>query len=175
MFRQVVGTLFSLMSRYEKKWKEAKGSQSTAMYGEPIAVEPEPVPVTLSAMMEKLRAGAEEHEVLWQRVLTAENLAAVKEIAALSDEDYRFPADRWARIVFDFAVAFNKSGLEPAEVIGAMTPLYYGRTAGLVKQSQEMSTAQFEQQVIQTQAQTFEKLKPYLIERWESRGLEIPV
>jgi len=29
--------------------------------------------------------------------------------------------------------------------------------------------------VIQTQAHTFEKLKPYLIERWESRGLEIPV
>ncbi len=168
MFRQVVGTVFSLMSRYEKKWKEVKGSQPTAMYGEPIAVEPEPVPVTLSAMIDKLRTGMEEHEVLWQRILTAENLAAVKEIAALSDEDYRFPADRWARIVFDFAVAYNKSGLEPAEVIGAMTPLYYGRTAGLVKQSQEMSTAQFEQQVIQTQAQTFEKLKPYLVERWES-------
>jgi len=36
-----------------------------------------------------------------------------------------------------------------------------------VKQSQEMSTAQFERQVIQTQAQTFEELKPYLVEQWE--------
>ena len=48
-----------------------------------------------------------------------------------------------------------------------MTPLYYGRTAGLVKQSQEMTTTEFEQQVIQAQAQTFEQLKPYLIEGWE--------
>ena len=168
MFVQVVGTLFSLMSRYEKKWKEVKGSQPTAMYGEPIAVEPEPVPVTLSAMMHKLRAGMEEHQALWQRILTAENLAAVKEIAALSNEDYRFPAARWAEVVLDFAVAYNKSGLEPAEVIRAMTPLYYGRTAGLVKQSQEMSTTEFEQQVIQAQAQTFEKLKPYLVEQWET-------
>ena len=31
-----------------------------------------------------------------------------------------------------------------------------------------MSTTEFEQQVIQTQAQTFEKLKPYLVERWGS-------
>ena len=167
MFRQVVGTLFGMMSRYEERWKAVTGSQPTAMYGQPIEVEPEPVPVTLSAMIDELRTGAEEHEALWQRILMAENLAAVREIAALSDEEYRFPADRWARTVFDFAVAFNKSGLEPEEVIGAMTPLYYGRTAGLVKQSQEMSTAQFEQQVIQTQAQTFEKLKPYLIEQWE--------
>jgi hypothetical protein len=167
MFRQVVGTLFGMMSRYEEQWKAVADSQPTAMYGQPIKVEPEPVPVTLSAMIDKLRAGAKEHEALWQRILTAENLATVKEIAALSDKDYRFLADRWARIVFDFAVAYNKSGLEPAEVIGAMTPLYYGRTAGLVKQSQEMSTAQFEQQVIQTQAHTFEKLKPYLVEQWE--------
>jgi hypothetical protein len=167
MFVQVVGTLFGMMSRYEERWKAVIGSQPTAMYGEPMAVEPEAVPVTLSAMMDKLRAGMEEHEALWQRILTAENLAAVKGITALSDEDYRFPADRWAKIVFDFAVAYNKSGLEPAEVIGAMTPLYYGRTAGLVRQSQEMSTTEFEQQVIQAQAQTFEKLKPYLVEQWE--------
>jgi hypothetical protein len=37
-----------------------------------------------------------------------------------------------------------------------------------VKQSQEMSTTEFEQQVIQAQAQTFEKLKPYLVEQWET-------
>jgi len=167
MFRQVVGTLFGMMGRYEERWKAVVGSQPTAMYGQPIEAEPEPVPVTLSAMIDKLRAGVEESGVLWQRILTAENLAAVGEIAALSNEDYRFPADRWARTVFDFAVAYNKSGLEPAEVIGAMTPLYYGRTAGLVKQSQEMNPTEFEQQVIQAQAQTFEQLKPYLIERWE--------
>ena len=167
MFRQVVGTLFGMMSRYEERWKAVTGSQPTAMYGQSIEVEPEPVPVTLSAMIDELRTGAEEHEALWQRILMAENLAAVREIAALSNEEYRFPADRWARTVFDFAVAFNKGGLEPEEVIGAMTPFYYGRTAGLVKQSQEMSTAQFERQVIQTQAQTFEELKPYLVEQWE--------
>jgi glycosyltransferase involved in cell wall biosynthesis len=167
MFRQVVGTLFRMMGRYEERWKAIVGSQPTAIYGRPIEVDPEPVPVTLSTMIDKLRAGVEESGVLWQRILTAENLAAVGEIAALSNEDYRFPADRWARTVFDFAVAYNKSGLEPAEVIGAMTPLYYGRTAGLVKQSQEMNPTEFEQQVIQAQARTFEQLKPYLIERWE--------
>lgn len=48
-----------------------------------------------------------------------------------------------------------------------MTPLYYGRTAGLVVESQGMDSDTFEREVIQAQARAFEALKPYLIERWE--------
>jgi hypothetical protein len=49
-----------------------------------------------------------------------------------------------------------------------MTPLYYGRTAGLVVESQDMDSATFEREVIQAQARTFRELKPRLIERWDS-------
>jgi len=49
-----------------------------------------------------------------------------------------------------------------------MTPLYYGRTAGLVVESQDMDNATFEQEVIQAQARTFEELKSHLTERWGS-------
>lgn len=54
--------------------------------------------------------------------------------------------------------------------IDSMTPLYYGRTAGLVVESEDMDSATFERQVIRAQARTFEELKPHLIERWGSRG-----
>jgi hypothetical protein len=47
-----------------------------------------------------------------------------------------------------------------------MTPLYYGRTAGLVVESEAMDNATFEEQVIQRQAMAFERLKPYLVEKW---------
>ena len=47
-----------------------------------------------------------------------------------------------------------------------MTPLYYGRTVGLVVESKDMDDATFESEVIQAQARSFEELKPYLLERW---------
>ena len=119
-------------------------------------------------MVDKLRAGVSERVELWQRILSPENLEAVRRIASLPYADYAFPADLWAQIVFDFAVAYNKSRLDPEHAILAMTPLYYGRTAGLVVQSQEMSSVEFEEHVIQAQAMVFEKLKPALIDKWDA-------
>ncbi|MFQ5813393.1 MAG: glycosyltransferase [Anaerolineae bacterium] len=168
MFRQVVGTLFGMMAKYETHWKQVTGSQPTPIYGEPKELEPEPVPVTLSAMIEKLRAGREEWGGVWDGVLSAENRATLEAILAQPDDAYRFTAQQWAPIVFDFAVAYNRSGLDQDAVIDSMTPLYYGRTAGLVVESQDMDSAAFEREVIQAQARTFEELKPHLIERWDS-------
>ena len=172
MFRQVVGTLFSLMSTYEEEWKAAKGVKSTAFYGEPMEQEPPPVQVTLPAMIAKLKEGLAELEGLWGRILTPENLTEVKRIAALPEADYSFPAGLWAKVVYDFAVAYNKRGTcrnletSPNEVIAAMTPLYYGRTAGLVVESRDMDAATFEEQVVRSQAKLFGDLKPYLVQRW---------
>jgi len=166
MFRQVVGTLFGMMARYEAKWKAVTGSQPIPLYGERKEVEPEPVPVTLSAMIEKLRAGREEWGRVWDQVLSAENQVALEAILAQPDDAYRFTAEQWAPMVFDFAVAYNKSDLDKDAVIDSMTPLYYGRTAGLVVESVDMDSATFEREVIQAQARTFEELKPYLVEKW---------
>jgi glycosyltransferase involved in cell wall biosynthesis len=168
MFVQVVGTLFSMMARYEDKWKVVTGSRPAPIHGPEVEQEPEPVAVTLELMIDKLRTGVSEQAELWQRILTPQNLEAVREIATLPYADYAFPAELWAQIVFDFAVAYNKSELDPEQVILGMTPLYYGRTAGLVVQSQEMNSAEFEEQVIQAQARVFEELKPRLIEKWDT-------
>jgi len=50
--------------------------------------------------------------------------------------------------------------------MAAMVPLYYGRTAGLIKEARDMNSAEFEQQVVQAQATVFERLKPELVRRW---------
>ena len=173
MFRQVVGTLFAMMAKYEANWKAVTSSAGsppppTPIYGEPKELEPEPVPVTLSVMIEKLRAGREEWGEVWDEVLSAENRATLEAIIAQPDDAYQFTAQQWAPIVFDFAVAYNRSGLDKDAVIDSMTPLYYGRTAGLVVESQDMDSATFEREVIQAQARTFRELKPHLIERWGS-------
>jgi glycosyltransferase involved in cell wall biosynthesis len=167
MFRQVVGTLFGLMDRYEDKWKVLRGSQPTFLYGTQQEVEPEPVPVTLQAMIDKLRGARDEWGGTWDRVLSPGSRRALEEIIKLDYDAYRFPKEHWADIVLDYAVAYNKSGLDKNQVIDSMVPLYYGRTAGMVVQSRDMDTPTFEQEVVQAQARTFEQLKPELIARWD--------
>jgi hypothetical protein len=169
MFRQVVGTLFSLMDRYADRWKAARGSVKAPILGPVVEQEPEPVAVTLPALIEKLRAGLVEHGAVWAEILRPENMAAIRDIVAMPEAEYEFLPQRWAQILFDFAVAFSgqrETGLEPQAIIDSMTPLYFGRTAGMVRRSVDMDTATFERQVVQRQAEIFEDLKADLIRLW---------
>jgi len=174
MFRQVVGTLFGMVSKYEANWKKVVGYRPTDFYGEPVTVDPEPVPVTLAALIGKLRVGQKEWGHVWQTVLSQENQAVLAAILAQPERSFRFTAEQWAPMVFDFAVAYNRAGVGNATpggpdrdaIIDSMTPLYYGRTGGLVVQSAEMDSDTFEKAVVQAQAGAFEELKPLLIERW---------
>jgi len=173
MFVQVVGTLFTLMQTYQDRWKDVSSVSTAPIYGPEADDEPDPVPVSVPAMIGKLHTGAEEHQGMWQRVLSPESQETLASILAQSEADYRFPAANWARMVLDFAVAYNKRGscrdltASPDEIISAMTPLYYGRTASLAIESGDMDTATFEQQIVRHQALEFEKLKPYLKRRWD--------
>ena len=172
MFVQVVGTLFRLMVTYQERWKTVTALERAPIHGPEIEVELEPVPVSHPTMIAKLHAGAGENWPLWRLVLSSESRDALEAILARSESDYRFSASNWARMVIDFAVAYNKRGscgnlaASPDEVIAAMTPLYYGRTAGLARESWDMDSVTFEEEIIRHQAREFGKLKPYLIERW---------
>jgi hypothetical protein len=165
MFVQVVGTLFSLMQQYETVWRKVTGSQPVPIFGPEVAGEPEPIPVTVPAMTARFRAGLAEHEALWAEVMRPETLSAVRAAAARSDDAFTLPAEDWVRVVFDFAVAFGRGTITSEQVV-AMTPLYYGRTAGLVLEGWDLTTAEFEDKVVQAQAATFETLKAELLARW---------
>jgi len=166
MFRQVVGTLFGLMEQYEAEWQRVRGVQPARLYGKPAALEPEPVPVALPAMIDKFRAGGDTWGKVWDAVLSPESRRALQRITALHGDSFRFGAEDWAAIVLDYAVACHRGGLERSQVIDSMVPLYYGRTAGLVVESRAMDVPTFEREVVQAQAGVFERLKPELMARW---------
>lgn len=171
MFVQVVGTLFALMRIYEHRWRQTSSIKCIPIYGSEMEGEPEPVPVTVSSMIAKLHAGTEEYRPLWRQILTDETQSLLEALLARPEADYHFPPGDWARTVLDFAVAFHWSDLPPAEVVRAMTPLYYGRTASLVLESTNFSSAEFEAQVVAGLAHSFEEARPYLLARWEqARG-----
>ena len=169
MFMQVVGTLFRMMGLYEARWRGAKSSRPAPRVGPPLEQDAEPVAVSLEGLIARFRAGAERLGPLWERVLEPETRRAIEALAATPASGYSFPPEVWAHAVYDFAVAYNHSGLPAPELIDALVPLYYGRTGGLVRDTREMELDAFEAYV-DTQARTFEDLKGYLLARWDAAG-----
>jgi glucosylglycerate synthase len=169
MFRQVVGTLFGLMGRYESRWRGVSGSTPAPLIGDAVALEPEAVPVTVSAMVQRFRAGYDAEAAFWASFLPAESMDQLAALRSVDDAEFSFPLDLWVKTVFDFAVAYNRSGLDRGHVVDSLTGLYYGRTAAFCLDTAEMSTSEVEATTIDLVARRFEEMKPYLLDRWDGR------
>jgi hypothetical protein len=154
------------MSHYSDHWPNVQSVQPVPLVGELPQGEPEPVPVTVSAMIAKLRNGVREQAAMLQRVLIPDHWSALQSLVAQGDTAFTFPSNLWAQIVFDFALAYCLPGAEREALIAAQVPLYYGRIAGMVYEATGMDSDTFERAVVQAQAAVFEKLKPELVQRW---------
>lgn len=166
MFRQVVGTLFALMRRYESNWKGTVGSRRASLIGDAATLEPETIQVTVPAMIERFKAAYRSEAGFWASFLSPENLRELETLSGLGEREYRFPLDLWVKIVYDFAVAYHWKDLEAGRVVDALTGLYYGRTAAFCRETAGMTTTEVEHSTIEEVARRFEELKPYLVRRW---------
>ncbi len=169
MFRQVLGTFFYLMGKYEENWKKVRGSEEVPITGNPDGeVKLEPVPVSQKRLKDEFYEGFMHFSPLYKQVLDVDNYNALKGIVEKAKErgEVEFPPDLWARILYDFAFTFHAWSRNRRKLMDIMTPLYLGRVASYCSEVANMDTMEAEK-VIEAQAQTFEDLKPYLIERFE--------
>ncbi len=165
MFRQVAGTMFSLMTTYEKNWMAIEGSQPAAVFGEQCEIEPEEAPVSFENLLDHFRKGYEELSDMWRMLLRPENIAAVERAYRMSDEEFEFASGIWVRTVYDFAIGYNFGPFKKEALVDAMLPLYCARTAHFVRKTEDLTSFEAEIEVERT-AEAFEALKEYLRFYW---------
>jgi glycosyltransferase involved in cell wall biosynthesis len=167
MFRQVVGTIFSIMRHFEPFWSGVKYSRPTAIYGFGLGeVEmPPKVDVDTQNLLHKFHSGFEAHHGLWEEILTKDVYQKLFEIKEMKEREFNFPTDLWARVLFDMAVGYRYASLDNDLMMESLIPLYFGRTLSFVKKTRKMSIKQAEE-AIEDDCMTFELTKPYLIQRW---------
>ena len=68
--------------------------------------------------------------------------------------------------MYDAAAAYHHQVLPREHLLKSLTPLYLGRIAAFVLATQGLTSAEAEH-VIEHLCQSFEKHKPYLLERWD--------
>jgi glycosyltransferase involved in cell wall biosynthesis len=170
MFGQVVTTLFELMVRFDGYWTQVKWSRPTAVFGFGVGeVEvPPPVDIDTTTLSAAMRAGMEKNRDFYKQCIAEPNFNKLEEVASLSDADFEFPTNLWARILFDFAVAYRNAVVPRDKLVDSLIPLYYAKTMSFVLDTEAMNTQQVEE-LVEDQCLQFEKAKPYLMERWSAR------
>jgi len=170
MFREVVGTIFSMMSHFDSFWRKVKYSRPTAIYGFGLGeVEmPPKVEVDIQKLMHKFHSGFDEYNDIWAEILKKNVYKKLLEISEMKEKEFNFPTDLWARILFDMAVAYRDATIDQSLMMDSLIPLYFGRTLSFVKKTKKV-TIQEAEEAIEDDCMTFEMTKPYLLQRWKTR------
>ncbi|MFQ5341650.1 MAG: glycosyltransferase [Anaerolineae bacterium] len=169
-FLQVTGTMFRLMTIYRRTWPSVTDVRPAPIWGKLPLVAPEAIPSALNPIWDAFNKGVSRFWDLWPTILMPDNWDGVRQNLHQTGEwSYRLDMspELWTRVVYDFAVVYNKGEGDPDKVVTALLPFYYARKANLIEQAVEWDYETYDQH-IHEQAELFRKFKPYLIERWES-------
>ena len=194
MFRQVVTTILRLAVANADRWPGVRGSHDVPAYGFERVIDPPPLDVNVLRLLSEFAQAAMTLEGSWREMLSSDTLAAVMGLAEEAGQaaelvrtavesdtpgrdrpdtaamttaaaGFAFPDAVWARVVYDLVVTARDQPDRLEAFVTALVPVYFGRVASSVIENRDLSTDRAEGSV-ERQAREFERLKPYLINRW---------
>jgi len=168
MLMQVLGAVFALMEEHDKVWLDRKISEPVKLFGFQYEVGVEPVNVNVERMIAAFQLGLEDLVPIWEQILGRGIVADLLSLRAASPAEFRIADDLWVRIVYEAAVAYRTRVMPREHLLKALTPLYLGRTATFVLETQGLTTAEAEKRIEQL-CLVYESKKSYLVERWHGR------
>ncbi|ABC78683.1 glycosyltransferase [Syntrophus aciditrophicus] len=170
MFRQVVGTTFQLMERYEDYWLKIRRSRDVPSLGEFVGQEPPAFDISQENLIEYFKVGLQNFGTVWRNIIDEQDYEIVRKLGEVDSGDQFFlPIDTWVRTVYRYAGAFHATPRQRFKVLDTLAPLYYGRVASLVNELRDKSPAEAEAH-FEVQAEAFERLKDYMVKIWKQKG-----
>lgn len=162
MFRQVISTLFEVICNNLKAVRKVQHIGSAPLLGGSSVKEPQTFEVDAEAMKQKLIEGYKQNKLSIKKYLSTESF---EELSSMIESDkVHISSELWAKVVFDYVIAFGKHGAKDGYLVESLVPLWLGRTYSFVQETKDMGYKDAES-AIKKQAEVFYKLKPYFIER----------
>jgi hypothetical protein len=100
---------------------------------------------------------------IWSLVLPPSSLLGLKRLAATDGEAFRMPDNLWARIVYDFLLAYRLRTINRGHLLGALIPLYLAWVASHINLTAASADTESH---IEAVAAAFEAEKTYMVSRW---------
>jgi hypothetical protein len=165
MFRQVCGTIFSLMEQHESFWMPVEESVAVPTFGMEERIEPDPIQVDQPRMVQEFKEGLLLFGPTYREIFSDEVFTQIEKAGNLTPDKFLLPVEVWVKLLYELAAKYHHLPVHRMKMLTAMTPLYLGRVASFINRTRAMDSAEAEA-VVEEQAETFELLKPYLLERW---------
>jgi hypothetical protein len=114
------------------------------------------------------RSGVAELESVFQSILLPTTLSELQKIASLEEDGFYYSAELWVKTIYDFAAAHHKAVINRDHIVQALAPLFRGRALAFLLENRNVSAVEVEAN-IENLCVEFERLKPYLLERWTGK------
>lgn len=162
ILNQIAGSLFAEVDNKASYWQRARNPQPLRplLQAMPAA---ESVP-DVTSMIETFHLAYMNLHEIWSLVLPPNSLLGLKRLYIAPSGTFLMPDSLWARIVYDFILAYRLRTINRGHLLGALTPLYLAWAASHLLLTNSGATTP--EQHIQDQAIAFETDKPYLVSRW---------
>ncbi len=160
LLAQIAGSLFADVDAKASFWQRARGTQPAQPVPQTASVAETP---DIAPMLDAFRLAYTNLHEIWSLVLPPNSLLGLKKLSVMHPESFRMPDSLWARIVYDFILAYRLRTINRGHLLGALTPLYLAWVASHLTL---ISTGTAPEKHIQDLASAFETDKPYLVSRW---------
>ena len=160
----VTGPLFSDIEVKAAYWQRFRplpppfhAPTSPDLHGADAAME-------IAPMLQAFRLAHTNLQEIWSLVLPPNSLLGLKRLSTVTDAaTFRISDNLWARIVYDFLLAYRLRTLNRGHLLGALIPLYLAWVASHINIT---ASGIDPERHIEDQAVAFEEEKPYMVSRW---------
>jgi hypothetical protein len=163
----VTGALFADIDAKAAFWQRFRQLPHA---GNPMPM-PRPMPqapsidaaAEIAPMLQAFRLAYTNLHEIWSLVLPPNSLLGLKRLSATDAAAFHMPESLWARIVFDFLLAYRLRTINRGHLLGALIPLYLAWVASHINVSASGANPE---RHIEAVAAAFEADKTYLVSRW---------
>ena len=165
LLSQALGSMFTEMTRTAAFWQRVRGSQPVPEFGPTFDPLPDPPPVDPTPMLQSFRLGYQNLQDIYRLLLPPATLMELKRLSFRPPDSFVFEDPLWARIIYDFALAWRGRIMDRDHLLGALTPLYLGWVASWVRALRDEGPKEAQERIEKLCA-AYEAQKAYLISRW---------
>lgn len=163
LLAEVAGSLFADVDAKAAYWQRARTPQAhrvrtpSALSAAPIMAE------DLLPMVDAFRLAYGNLHEIWSLVLPPQSLLGLKRLSVMSAQSFAMPDSLFARIIYDFLLAYRLRTINRGHLLGALTPLYLAWVASHLLGTIAGGDPE---RHIEATAAAFETDKAYLVSRW---------
>ena len=117
----------------------------------------------IESMLQGFRLAYDNLQEIWGLVLSPNSMLGLKRLYFIDAVAFRMPEHLWARIIYDFLIAYRLRTINRGHLLGSLIPLYLAWVASHIN---VIASGSDPERHIEALAAAFEADKPYLVARW---------